>query len=143
MEVRLWPREASDMGLDPLGDKSERHWKITVTGLMGLIHLQPMKLRDRLTVPTVTDRLTFPHRCTIDVRTHMLGFPRSGPRPDAVRGTRGTAFDAVRGTRGTASDAVRGTRGTASNAVRGFSNSPNGYAHQNCTAILCKGVPSV
>ena len=24
-----------------------------------------------------------------------------------------------------------------------FSNSPNGYAHQNCTAILCKGVPSV
>ena len=44
---------------------------------------------------------------------------RSGPRPHAVRGARGSAFDAVRGTRGTAIHAVRGTGGTASNAVHG------------------------
>ena len=45
-----------------------------------------------------------------------LGFPRSGPRPHAVRGTRYPALDAVRGTRYPASDAVRGTRYPASKA---------------------------
>ncbi len=62
----------------------------------------------------------------------MLGFPRSGPRPYAVRGMRYPALDAVRGTRYPALDAVRGTqprsnRGWTAVGPRSESPAQNGH----------------